>query len=119
MIKKLDSNAAKKVLVGAGLVAGAALAAYLLTSPKDRKKAAKQIKTWMTDMQKDVADKVKKVQDLTQEKYNQIVDDVTPKYKVLKDVSSDELADFADEMKSHWKKISSAVKKVSGKKSKK
>lgn len=119
MAKKIDSNTAKKVLAGAGLVAGAALAAYLLTSPKDRKKAAKQVKAWMIDMQKDIAEKVKQVQDLTEEKYDQIVDEVMPKYKAIKDVSSDELSDFSDEMKSHWKKISGAVKKVSAKKAKK
>lgn len=112
MAKKLDSTTAKKVLVGAGLVAGAALAAYLLTSSKDRKKAAKQIKNWMAEMQKEIAEKVKKVQDLTQEKYDQIVDEVKPKYKALKDVSESELSTFADEMKSHWKNISVAAKKI-------
>lgn len=118
MAKKEMSDTAKKVLVGAGLVAGTALAAYLLTSPKDRKKAAKQIKGWMADMQKETAEKVKQVQDLTQEKYNQIVDEVKPKYEALKDVSSSELSDFADEMKSHWKNLSGAVKKVSKNKKK-
>lgn len=113
MVNKSSSETAKKVLVGAGIVAGTALAAYLLTSPKDRKKAAKQIKGWMTDMQKDTAEKVKQVQGLTQEKYNQIVDEVKPKYEALKDISASELSDFTDEMKSHWKNISSAVKKAS------
>lgn len=112
MVKIPDSKTAKKVLVGAGLVAGAALAAYLLTSPKDRKKAAKQVKGWMTDMQKDIAGRVKKVQDLTQDKYDQIVDEVKPKYEALKDISADELSTFTDEMKSHWKNISKAVNKT-------
>lgn len=119
MMKKQDNGTAKKVLVGAGLVAGAALAAYLLTSPKDRKKAAKKIKSWMNEMQKETAEKVKKVQDLTQEKYNQIIDEIKPKYEALKDVSEAELSSFADEMKSHWKNISGTVEKVSGKKARK
>lgn len=112
MLKTQNSDNAKKVLVGAGLVAGAALAAYLLTSPKDRKKAAKKIKSWMAEMKKETAEKVQKVQDLTEEKYNQIVDEVKPKYEALKDVSSVELSAFANEMKSHWKNISRAAKKV-------
>ncbi len=117
MAKKQSNSAVKKVLVGAGLAAGAALAAYLLTSPKDRKKAVIKIKSWMAEMQKETAEKVKKVQDLTEEKYNQIIDEVKPKYAVLKDVSASELSSFADEMKSHWKNISSAAKKIkSGKK---
>lgn len=113
MVKKQGSSAAKKVLVGAGLVAGAALAAYLLTSPEDRKKAAKKIKAWMADMQKETAERVKKVKDLTEEKYNQIIDEVKPKYESLKDVSDSELSSFTKEMKSHWKNISNAAKKAS------
>jgi len=111
--KKQSISAAGKVLVGAGLVAGAAVAAYLLTSPKDRKKAAKKIKAWMSEMQKETAERVKEVQGLTQEKYDQIVDEVKPKYKALKDVSETELSSFADELKSHWKNISSAANKIS------
>lgn len=112
MANSLDRNSTiKKALAGAGLVAGAALAAYLLTTPKDRKKAAKQVKAWMTDMQKEVAERVKQAQDITEEKYDQIVDEVKPKYQALKDVGADEVASFVDEMKSHWKKISAAVSK--------
>jgi len=84
MVKIQNSDTVKKVLAGAGLVAGAALAAYLLTSPKDRKKAAVKIKGWMSEMEKETAEKVKKVQDLTQEKYDQIIDEVKPKYMALK-----------------------------------
>ncbi|MDP3057110.1 MAG: hypothetical protein Q8N37_01130 [bacterium] len=112
MVKTQNSDNTKKILVGAGLVAGAALAAYLLTSPKDRKKAAKKIKSWMAEMQKETAEKVQKVQDLTEEKYNQIIDEVKPKYEAAKDISAAELSTFAEEMKSHWKNISRAAKKI-------
>lgn len=112
MVKKPSNSTVNKVLIGAGLVAGTALAAYLLTSPKDRKKAAVKIKGWMKEMQKETAEKVKKVQDLTQEKYNKIVDEVRPKYEALKDVSMDELLNFANEMKAHWKSFSVAAKKA-------
>lgn len=118
MAKKQDNSAVKKVLVGAGLAAGAALAAYLLTSSNSRKKAAIKIKSWMAEMQKETAEKVKKAQDLTEEKYNQIIDEIRPKYEILKDVSASELAAFTDEMKSHWKNISSAAKKIGANKKK-
>lgn len=106
----MNKDVAKKVLVGAGIVAGAALAAYILTSPKDREEAAKKVKAWMKDMQKDIAEKVKNVQDLTEEKYNEIVDEVRSKYESLKEVSAAELSSFSDEMKAHWKKVSGAAK---------
>ncbi len=114
VVKK--GNLAKKVLIGAGLAAGAALAAYLLSSPKTKKKVATKVKGWMRDMQKDVAGRVKAVEALTKDKYNAIVDEAKPKYMALKDVSATELESFAKEMKSHWDNISGAVKKVSKKK---
>lgn len=115
MNKNESNDLAKKVLVGAGIVAGAALAAYLLTSAEDRKKAVKEVKRWMIEMQKEVAQKVKKVRHLTKEKYDQIVDEVKPKYETLKDVSADELSSFTDEMKAHWKNLSKSADKINKK----
>lgn len=103
---------AKKALIGAGIVAGAALAAYLLTSPKDRKKAAAKVKGWMESMKKDVASRAKKVKDLSKAKYEEIVEDVMPKYETLKDVSSTELDNFSKELKSHWNNVSKGVAKT-------
>ena len=111
MNKNENSDVAKKVIIGAGIVAGAALAAYLLTTPEDREKAALKVKGWMADMKKDIVERVKKIQDLTEERYDQIVDEVKTKYEALKDVSAEEVSAFADEMKSHWKNISKAAKK--------
>lgn len=110
------NNTAKKVLAGAGLAVGAALAAYLLTSPKDRKKVAIKVKSWMSEMKKEIAKKVKEAKGLTQEKYDQIIDEVKPKYEALKGVSEAELLSFSKELKSGWKNISSAVKKTSARK---
>lgn len=107
-----NDNLAKKVLIGAGLAVGAALAAYLLSSSATRKKAAIKVKGWMRDMQKDVAGRVKAAESLTREKYDAIIDEVKPKYELLKDISSAEMESFVKEMKSHWDNISDAVKKA-------
>lgn len=119
MVVVKKGNLAKKVLIGAGLAAGAALAAYLLSSPKTRQKAATKVQGWMRDMQKDIAGKVKAVETLTKQKYNAIVDEVKPKYSVAKDVSAAELDSFSKEMKSHWDNISEAMEKVATKPKKK
>jgi len=111
MNKNENNNMTKKVLVGAGIIAGTALAAYLLKLLKDGKKAPAKTKDCMTEMQKEIAEKVKEVQHLTEKKYDQIVDEVKSKYEAIKDVSAAELAVFSDEMKSHWKNISNAAKK--------
>lgn len=106
------SGTTKKVLIGAGLAAGAALAAYLLTSPKDRKKAALAVKNWMSDMKKEVASRVKSAKDLTQQKYESIVDEVAPKYETLKDVSANEVKSFSKELKAHWGNLLKATSKI-------
>lgn len=100
-------------IIGAGLGLAAAAAAVLLaTSPKLRKKVSR----WAEDMKEDVAGRLKDAQDLTQEKYNEIIDEVKPKYEKLKDVSTSELNDFVSELKSHWKKIAKEVEKQAKKK---
>lgn len=111
MNKNENNGIAKKILTGAGIVAGTALAAYILKTLSDRKKAPAEVKDWMTEMQKEIAERVKDVQNLTAKKYDQIVDEVKSKYEALKDVSEDELMSFSDEMKSHWKNVTNAVKK--------
>lgn len=99
-------TAGKVIGVGLGLAAVAA-AVVLAVSPKLRKK----VKRWAEDMRLEVADRLKKLKDLSQEKYNQIIDEVKPKYEALKDVSSEELNSFAEELKSHWDKIEKEIKK--------
>ena len=113
MTDKDKNKLSTGTIIGAGLgLAAAAAAIILATSPKLRKKVSK----WATDMREDVAGRLKDAQDLTQEKYNQIIDEVKPKYEALKDVSTSELNDFVDELKSHWNKIAKEVEKQAKKK---
>lgn len=112
VIKNKGGSMAKNVLVGAGLVAGAALAAYLMAPPKERKKAEVKIKNWMRNMQREVASRAKAIKGLSQGKYEEIVDEVAPKYEALRDVSATEIETFARELKAHWNNISKAVAKT-------
>lgn len=104
-------SAGKIIGVGLGLAAAAA-AVLLATSPKLQKK----VKKWAEDMKGEVVEKIKDMQDLTQEKYNQIIDEVKPKYEKLKDVSAEEINTFVEELKSHWTKIAKEVEKQTKKK---
>lgn len=101
----------KKVLVGVGIIAGTALAAHLLKLLKGGKKASEKAEDCMAAMQKEIAEKVKEVRNLTEKKYDDIVDEVMSKYEAIKDVSASEFAAFSEEMKAHWKNISNAAKK--------
>jgi len=116
--KNNGGSMAKNVLMGAGMIAGAALAAYLMAPLKERKKAETKIKSWMRDMRKEVAGRAKEIKDLSRDKYENIVDEVAPKYEALRDVSATEIETFAGELKAHWNNISKAAAK-SGKAKKK
>lgn len=102
----------KQVAVVAGVAAGlVALAAgsYFLLGPNG-KKNRKEIKGWTLKMKGDVLEKLEKLQDVTPEVYNQIIDDVTLKYGKLKNIQAAELAEIASDLKKHWKAISKDMK---------
>ncbi len=113
MSDKDENKLSTGKIIGAGLgLAAAATAVLLAASPKLRKKVSK----WGVEMKEEVVGKLKDAQEMTQEKYNQVIDEVKPKYEALKDVSTDELNSFVEELKSHWKKIAKEVEKQTRKK---
>lgn len=93
--------------IGAGLaaLAAAAAGAYFLYGSKDAKKNRRKVKSWMLKMKAEVMDKIEEAQDLTEDKYHDIVETVAAKYRVLKDVDTKEVSDLADRMRAHWADI--------------
>lgn len=51
-----------------------------------------------------------KVRDLTKEKYDQIVDEVSENYSKIKGITNHELKDVVDDLKTHWHRIKLAWK---------
>ena len=78
----------------------------LLLSRKERCKAGQ----WADKMRDEVTREAQKTKDLTEEKFNQIVDGIRPQYEAMKNVGSEELNDLVDELKLHWKNISQEAK---------
>lgn len=116
----------KNVSVGGavGLAAGlAALAAgsYFIFGPQG-KKNRKAIKGWSLKMKGEVLEKIEKLQEVTPELYNKVIDEVSSKYAKAKGVSEEEVAMLVNDMKKHWKAISNDLapkKKVAKKAAKK
>ncbi len=110
-IKKSESNVGKVIALSAG-VAAIAAAGYFFLGPKGKKN---QIKTraWMIKMKGDVVEKLESMQDITKETYDSIVDTVGRTYTTVAG-SKEEVSKLAQELKSHWKAISS--KAMQGKK---
>jgi uncharacterized membrane-anchored protein YhcB (DUF1043 family) len=57
------------------------------------------------DLKKEIYDKASKISDITQDKYNEIVDEVSNKYAQARGISRNELRDLVDDLKWHWKRI--------------
>jgi hypothetical protein len=107
----------KGIFMGVGLaaVAAAIAGAYFLYGGKDAAKNRRKVKSWMFKAKGEILEKIENASDLTKESYEKIVDEVSNKYRALKNIQQNELSGFVDEVKSHWKNIakelSSSAKK--------
>ncbi len=97
----------KKAVVGIGVGVTAALlsaaGAYFLYGSKDAAKNRKTVKSWMLKAKAEVLEGIEKAQDLSKEDYERMVNKSVAAYSKLKGASAAEIAQFAGEMKSHWK----------------
>lgn len=94
-------------ILGAGIfafIAGAA--AWAIFGEKLRNKARQS--SDFQDLKREVYDRASEVSDITQDKYNQIVDEVSNKYAQARGISQNELMDLVDDLKWHWKRIKSS-----------
>jgi hypothetical protein len=105
--------------VGVAALAAATAGAYFFYGTKKGAKARKQIKGWMLKAKGEVLEKLEGMQDISEEAYKKVIDEVGAKYKAVKNIDSKDLEAFAKELKSHWKDIKKEVdKKISPKKKK-
>lgn len=110
MAKKETSAAKVAAGIGAGLAAAAAAVAgaYFLYG-KDAAKNRKKIKGWMLKAKGEVLDQMEKMKDVSEDKYNAVVDAVSKKYQAVKSIDPAELEQMAKELKGHWKSIKKQV----------
>jgi hypothetical protein len=92
--------------VGAGILGMAAgfLLGLFISSKKGQEQISKAT-NWSKDMAEDLNKRVEETRDLTSEKYNSLVDEVSYKYKKLKGIKASEVDDFVDELKMRWDRI--------------
>lgn len=93
-------------IVGAGLI-GAAIGAIaaMLMSPKSGKENRDKMRFWMYRMNKEVKNRVADSKDVTQDKYNQLVDEVSDRYRKMRFIKENELDDFVSDLKERWERI--------------
>lgn len=110
--KPAKTSNAKKGLIAAGIVAGAALGvatAFYLNSPKGRKMLQKAEKKAM-ELQKKLMKELSKTKNLTKEKYADIVDKLVTYYTKTKDISSSEIPEIKAYLLDKWKTIEKEYK---------
>ncbi len=97
-----------KMAVGLGLgvaaLAAAAAGAYFLYG-KDGAKNRKKIQAWSLKMKADVMEKIEKLNDLSEDSYNAVIDQVSRQYAKLKSIDTSELEALTRDLKRHWKNI--------------
>ncbi|HEV8601561.1 MAG TPA: hypothetical protein VGQ87_03125 [Patescibacteria group bacterium] len=62
----------------------------------------------------EVDEEVSKIKDITQNRYNEIVDQISDKYGKLKGISKNELQDLIADLKDNWFRIKTAWNRDSG-----
>jgi vacuolar-type H+-ATPase subunit H len=114
--KKTTKNvsAGEKLAIGAGLVATAA-AGYFLFGPKG-KDNRKKVEGWTLKAKGEILEKIEKLDEVSEEKYHQIVEQVVGKYEKAKSRTKKEVAEFEKEAKKYWKNIKRDLAKKTQKK---
>lgn len=93
-------------LIGTGIAAfilGAAAWAFFNESYKGNFSRAD-----MGRLKRQVYEKASEISDITQDKYNEIVDEVANKYAQAKGISQNELHDLIADLQWHWRRIKSS-----------
>ncbi len=108
------SSGAKKGLIAAGLVAGAALGvatAYYLNTPKGKKMLHQAEKKAM-ELQKKLTAELNKTKNLTKERYGEIVEKLLAYYSKTKELSASEVPEIKEYLLSKYSQIAKEFKSV-------
>lgn len=115
MIKKKKSTVRKALsAVAVGTTLGAVLAAgaatYFFTQTKVGKQAAKQIKTTAIGLSKEISRRLHSAQKVSQQKYDDIVEQVVDEYAAQKKVGKHTVVALKRDLKTHWKEVKRELK---------
>lgn len=103
----------KKSNMALGLAAGSVIAAgatLFFAKTKVGKDAVKKIKNNAIDLSKKATAKLDALKEVTQEKYNVIIDDVVEDFVKSKKIAKHEVKSIKQDLKSHWQEIKKELK---------
>jgi gas vesicle protein len=114
--KKNEGNVGESLAVGAA-AALAGFAGYYLFGPKG-KENRKKVRGWTLKAKGEVLEKIEKLEEVTEDKYHEIVDTVMKKYTKLKSIADEETDKLEEELKKRFKDVARDVEKAAKKRSK-
>lgn len=97
----------------AGAATALALGGYFLYGPHGRENR-KKLDRWVLRAKIDILDKMESVEDLTEEQYRNIVDEVTNRYASLKHVGQEKAARAGESFKRRWNEMRDAARRARG-----
>ena len=105
----MANNFIKGAAAGAGIVAAVA-GTYFLYGSKNAGKNRKKVRSWMLKARGEILEQLENLSEVNENAYHKIVKEVSDKYRALKNIDKKDIAEFADELKSHWKNIAEEIK---------
>ena len=114
--KKTSTQIKTGLGVGIAALAAAAAGAYYFYGAKHSAQHRKQMKGWMIKAKGEVVEKLENLKDMSQENYDNVVNQVMDKYAKAKNINPQDLKDLAKDLRKHWKNISGQISKPKAKK---
>ncbi len=115
--KRTNKKSSGSKVVGYGVGLGALVAGlaggYYLYGSKNFQKNRKKVKGWALKMKGEVLDNLEKMKEVDEKVYHSVVDNVSSKYKKLKNVNKKEVEEVVKDMKKHWNNIKKDLGKSS------
>lgn len=103
--KNKKKGKGKKIGMAVAGVAAAVAAGVAYLSSKRGEKHRKQLQAWMRDAKHDVINRLEKMEEVTKEEYDRIVDTVADEYKKAHGIAKEEMDEFSRSLKNHWNRI--------------
>ena len=90
-----------------GLLAGLAIGGVLgvLLAPKSGKQVRQDLKKAYTNTSKDIAKRINEIEDISQSKYEQIVEAVINEYKKLDPMTQEQIESLKSTLQNKWSEI--------------
>lgn len=107
-MEKIKTNSlGRGIAMGAGIatIVAAIAGTYFLYGSKNAPKNRKKVKAWTLKAKGEILEKIENLSEINEQIYNKVVQEVSDKYQALKNIEKNEVGEFVEELKSHWKNI--------------